>query len=133
MLTVPLFALALAQEAGSQSQQLNPLQRALGGLGMMPMMLLIFGIFYLLVIRPQQQKQKEHEAWQKRVGAGDEVVTSGGLVGKITHVADDVLTIEVGDKVRVRVLRSHVTGAAPGKKAAGKDADAAKSEKKESA
>ena len=112
------FLLALAPDAAAATQQLNPLQKALGGMGMMPMMLLIFGIFYMLVLRPQQQKQKDHEAWQKKVGQGDEVVTSGGLVGKITHVADDILTVEVGDKVRVRVLRSHVTGVAPNARAA---------------
>ncbi len=110
---MPFFMFMLAPDAGS-TQSLNPLQKLLGGLGMGPMMLLVFGVFYFMLIRPQQQKQKEHEAWQKRVGQGDEVVTTGGLIGKITHVADDVLTIEVGDKVRVRVLRSHVTGKAPG-------------------
>ncbi len=113
---MPIFLFALAQDAAAAQQPLSPIQKALGGLGMMPMFVLVFGVFYFLVIRPQQQKQKEHEGWQKRVGQGDEVVTTGGLVGKITHVADDVLTIEVGDKVRVRVLRAHVTGPAPGAK-----------------
>ena len=110
--------LLLAPDAAAAQQSLNPLQKLLGGLGMGPVMLIIFAIFYLLVMRPQQQKQKEHEAWQKRVGQGEEVATSGGLVGKITHAADDIVTIEVGDKVRVRVLRSAITGPAPGAKSA---------------
>jgi preprotein translocase subunit YajC len=104
----------VAPDAAATTQQLNPLQKALGSFGMGPMMLIIFGIFYFLVMRPQQQKQKEHESWQKRVGQGEEVATSGGLVGKITHAGEDIVTIEVGDKVRVRVLRSAITGPAPG-------------------
>lgn len=115
---LPLMLLSFGPDAAAAQQQLNPLQKLLGGLGMGPVMLLIFGIFYLLVMRPQQQKQKDHEAWQKRVGAGEEVVTSGGLFGKITHATDDVVTVEVGDKVRVRVLRSHITGPAPGARTA---------------
>jgi preprotein translocase subunit YajC len=112
MLTPMLFL--LAPETAAATQQLNPLQKLLGGLGIGPMMLIIFGIFYLLVMRPQQQKQKDHESWQRQVGVGTEVATSGGLVGKITHATPDVVTVEVGDKVRVRVLRSHITGPAPG-------------------
>ncbi len=135
---MPLFFLMLAPEAGAAStqaaQSLNPLQKLLGQFGAAPMFLLVFVVFYFMLIRPQQTKQKEHEAWQKRVGQGDEVVTTGGLVGKITHVADDVLTIEVGDKVRVRVLRSHVTGKAPGSDKPGSEkAGAEKAGQKEKA
>ena len=117
---MPIFMFLLGPDAAAP-QALNPLQKLLGGLGMGPMMLLIFGVFYFMLIRPQQQKQKEHEGWQKRVGQGDEVVTTGGLIGKITHVADDVLTVEVGDKVRVRVARAHITGPAPGARTAEKE------------
>ena len=120
---MPMFLFLLAPEAAAP-QALNPLQKLLGNFGMGPMMLLIFGVFYLLIIRPQNQKQKDHEGWQKRVGQGDEVVTSGGLVGKITHAADDVVTVEVGDKVRVKVMRSHITGPAPGAKPAADKASA---------
>ncbi|MEO6953333.1 MAG: preprotein translocase subunit YajC [Polyangia bacterium] len=114
-----LFLLA-APDAAAQS--LNPLQKLLGGGGMLTPMLLIFGVFYFLMIRPQQQKAREHEAWQKKLAVGDEVVTTGGLVGNITSMKDDVIYVEVGDKVRVRVLRAHVTGAAPGARAADKSA-----------
>jgi preprotein translocase subunit YajC len=120
-----LTLLALAPDGAAAAQQLNPLQRLLGGLGFGPMMLLIFGIFYLLVMRPQQQKQKDHEAWQKKVGQGEEIVTTGGLVGKITHATDDVVTVEVGDKVRVRVLRTHISGPAPGARPAPSSKDKA--------
>jgi preprotein translocase subunit YajC len=130
-----MFSLFLVgPDTAAATQQLNPLQKALGGLGMGPMMLLIFGIFYLLIMRPQQQKQKEHEAWQKRVGQGEEVATSGGLIGKITHAGEDVVTLECGDKVRVRVLRSAITGPAPGARPQGKnDKDSGKDGSKDKA
>jgi preprotein translocase subunit YajC len=101
----------MAPDLGVAPAQLNPLQKLLGPLAnsiAVPMML-IFGIMYFLIIRPQQQKQKEQEALQKRIAQGDEVFTTGGLVGKVTHATEDILTVEVGDKVRVRVLRTHAT------------------------
>ena len=59
------------------------------------MMLVMFGIFYFILIRPQVKKQKEHQAMLGRLGKGDEVITRGGLIGKITGVSDDgVLVLE---------------------------------------
>jgi len=74
------------------------------------MMLLMFGVFWFLLIRPQVKRQKEHQALLQALKKGDMVITRGGLVGKISGVADTVLTIELQEKVRVRVLRSHVDG-----------------------
>ncbi|HWN67817.1 MAG TPA: preprotein translocase subunit YajC [Haliangium sp.] len=74
------------------------------------MMLLMFGVFYFLLIRPQVKKQREHQNMLKRLDKGDTVVTRGGLVGKVTGVTDNVLVIELQEKVRVRVLRTHVEG-----------------------
>ena len=72
----------------------------------------IFVIFYLLLIRPQQKKQRQTEDMIKAIEKGDNVVTSGGLHGKVTGVSDDVLTIEIGsvkgDHVRVKVSRNRV-------------------------
>jgi preprotein translocase subunit YajC len=77
----------------------------------MIMMLLIFGIFYFIMIRPQVKKQKETQAMLAKLGKGDEVITRGGLIGKITGVSDDgVLVVELQDKVRVRIPRSYVEG-----------------------
>lgn len=77
----------------------------------MIMMLLIFGIFYFVMIRPQVKKQKEHQAMLGKLGKGDEVITRGGIIGKITGVSDDgVLVVELQDKVRVRVPRAYVEG-----------------------
>lgn len=76
----------------------------------MIMMLVIFGIFYFLMIRPQVKKQKEHQAMLGKLGPGDTVITRGGIIGKITGENDGSLVVELQDKVRVRVLRSHVEG-----------------------
>lgn len=73
--------------------------------------LVMFGIFYLILIRPQVKKQKEHQAMLQKLGKGDEVITRGGLIGKITGVGDDgVIVLELQEKVRVRVPRAYVEG-----------------------
>ena len=70
---------------------------------------LIFVIMYFLMIRPQQKRQKQHQEMVKNVRRGDTVVTSGGLIGKITKVVDDdQIEVEVADGVRVRQMRSMV-------------------------
>lgn len=77
------------------------------------MMGAILVIFYMLVIRPQQRRQKEHEQLLKAIEKGDTVITSGGLHGKVTGTTDDVLTVEIatlqgGDRVRVKVARARI-------------------------
>ncbi len=74
--------------------------------------ILITGIFYFLLIRPQQKKQKKLEAMIKTIEKGDNVVTSGGLHGKVTGVTDDVLTLDIGgvkgERVKVKVARARI-------------------------
>ena len=76
----------------------------------------IFVIFYFLLIRPQQKRQKEQQAMLKAIVKGDDVVTTGGLHGKVTGVTDDVLTLEIaavkGERVRVKVARNRIESAA---------------------
>jgi preprotein translocase subunit YajC len=80
------------------------------------MMLVMFGIFYFILIRPQVRRQREHAAMLAKLGKGDEVVTRGGLIGKITGVSDDnVLVLELQEKVRVRVPRAYVEAKWEGK------------------
>jgi preprotein translocase subunit YajC len=81
------------------------------------MMLVMFAIFYFILIRPQAKKQKEHQAMLGRLGKGDEVITRGGVIGKITGVSEDdkVLVLELQEKVRVRVPRAYVEGKWEGK------------------
>jgi preprotein translocase subunit YajC len=72
--------------------------------------LLIFVIMYFLVIRPQQRRLKAHRELLKNLRRGDTIVTSGGIIGKITRVADDEdLQVEIADNVRIRVARGMVT------------------------
>ena len=86
--------------------------------GMQPivMMLVMFAIFYFILIRPQVKRQKEHQAMLSKLGKGDDVITRGGIIGKITGVSDDgVLVIELQEKVRVRIPRAYIEGKWEGK------------------
>lgn len=75
--------------------------------GMVLPLVLIMGVFYFLLIRPQQKKLKEHQAMLSKVAKGDTVVTQGGLIGKVVRVVDEQeLLVEVGENVKVRVLKS---------------------------
>lgn len=96
-------------------------QGGMFALGNILPILLMFVIFYLLLIRPQQKRQRELQDWLKSIGKGDEVVTTGGLWGKVASVSDKspYVTLELQEKVRVRVLRSHIAGKAPANDASG--------------
>lgn len=72
--------------------------------------ILIFVIFYFLLIRPQQRRAKEHRSLLSNLKVGDNVLTSGGIYGRITGIRDDIITIEISDKVRVKVNRGHIAG-----------------------
>ena len=72
---------------------------------------LIFVIMYFLILRPQQRRAKQHQEMIKSVRRGDTVISSGGLVGKVTKVVDDdQIEVEIADGVRVRQVRAMVTG-----------------------
>jgi len=73
-------------------------------------MVLIFAVMYFIVIRPQSKRAKETQKMLAELKKGDEVVTTGGLVGKISGLSDTTITLEVQEKVRLKVLRSHITG-----------------------
>jgi preprotein translocase subunit YajC len=93
---------------------LIPLQAQPEGspLGAFVPIILITGIFYFLLIRPQQKKQKQLEKMIKAIEKGDSVVTSGGLHGKVIGVTDDVLTLDIGgvkgDRIKVKVSRVRI-------------------------
>lgn len=69
---------------------------------------LMFVVFYFLLIRPQQKKAKAHDQLLGGLQKGEEVITQGGIFGKVTGVADKVLTLEVADNVRIKILKSQV-------------------------
>ena len=73
-------------------------------------LILIFVIMYFLMIRPQQKRMKEHRALIEALKKGDEVITQGGLIGKVTAVRDNELEVEIAPGVRTRVVRSTITG-----------------------
>ncbi|MDO9529013.1 MAG: preprotein translocase subunit YajC [Syntrophales bacterium] len=72
------------------------------------MMAVIFAIFFFLLIRPQQKKQKEMREMLKNIKHGDTIVTTGGLYGKVTGITENIITLEISDKVRVRVAKNNV-------------------------
>ena len=103
MFISPAFAQAAGGAAGGSSMltQLMPL-------------VLIFAVFYFLLIRPQQKKAKEHKAMIAAVRRGDKIVTSGGILGKVTKVhEDDRATIEIADGVEVQVQRNAIASLVP--------------------
>ena len=90
-------------------------------------LILMFVIFYFLLIRPQQKKAKEHREMIGSLKKGDRIITSGGIYGTITGVEDNIITVEIAEKVRVKVSRGNVAGLAqasqPVQPAKGKDAE----------
>jgi preprotein translocase subunit YajC len=77
-------------------------------LGLAPW-LLIFAIFYLLMIRPQQRRVKEHQAAIAAVKKGDDVITGGGIRGRVTKVGDEEVEVEIASGVKVRVVKSTIS------------------------
>lgn len=80
--------------------------------GMLPIVL-IFVVFYFLLIRPQQKRAKEHRNMVEALGVGDEVVTAGGILGKVTRVDEQWLRVEVAKGFEVNVARSTVSQTVP--------------------
>jgi len=76
-------------------------------------LILIFVVFYFLLIRPQSKRAKEHKAMVAALAVGDEIVTSGGILGRVTETGDQFLTVEVADGVRVKVQRHTVSTILP--------------------
>jgi preprotein translocase subunit YajC len=70
---------------------------------MLLMPIILIAIMYFLMIRPQMKRQKEHKAMLEKIKRGDEVLTNGGIAGKVTDIGDNFITIEVADNVRIRV------------------------------
>ncbi len=83
-----------------------------GGLGGILPMILIIGVFYMLLIRPQQKRQKELQATIAQLKAGDRIVTTGGIIGTITTVRDTSLLIRSADKSILEISRTAVAGIA---------------------
>ncbi len=100
-----LIASAHAQAAAGGGQPSALLQ-------MLPL-LLIFVVFYFLLIRPQARRAKEHKTMVAALGVGDEVATSGGILGRVTETGEQFLTVEIADGVRVKIQRHTIASVLP--------------------
>ncbi len=96
---------AAAQTAGTAAQA-NPLT------SMLPL-LLIFVVFYFMLIRPQSKRAKEHKAMIATLETGAEIATAGGIIGKVTEVGDNFVTLEIASNVLVKVQRNTISQVLP--------------------
>ena len=96
MFVTPAYAQAAAPAGGA------------AGLASFLPLVLIFVIMYFLMIRPQQKRMKDHRNMVSELKRGDHVVTQGGLIGKVTDVKDDELSVEIAQGVKVRVVRATI-------------------------
>jgi preprotein translocase subunit YajC len=101
-LLVSLVSSASAQEAAAAPQQ--------GGFASMIPFILIFLVFYFLMIRPQKKKMQQEQDLLKALKKGDEIYTKSGILGKISGLTEKIVTIEVAEGTRLKVLRSQVGG-----------------------
>ena len=99
-----LISPAYAQAAGGSTG---------GGFSQILILVVFVGIFYFMLIRPQQKRMKDQQAMLSKLAAGDEVVTSGGILGRITEVGEVFITLEIADGVRIRVQRTQITQLMP--------------------
>jgi preprotein translocase subunit YajC len=73
-------------------------------------LIVIFGIFYFLMIRPQQKQQKKHREMLSSLKKGDQVVTRGGIMGTVYGIADTIVTVEVAENIRIKFSRDAISG-----------------------
>ena len=100
-----LISDAFAQAAGAPA----------GGSSMVSLVMLVvlFAVFYLLLIRPQRKRQKEHEEMVKALKAGDEIITGGGILGRITHVDDNYVALRIANDTEVTLQKFSVQALLP--------------------
>jgi preprotein translocase subunit YajC len=84
-----------------------------GGPSFFLMMILMFAAFYFLLIRPQQKRQKAHKELVGALATGDEVLTSGGILGKVTAVSEHYATLKIADDVEIKIQKSTVSAVVP--------------------
>jgi preprotein translocase subunit YajC len=96
----PVIAQAAAAPAG-------------GGLQMIIMMVVLFGLMWFMMIRPQMKRQKEHRALIAALSKGDEVVTNGGIAGRVEEVGETFITVEIAANVKVKVQKGSVSQVLP--------------------
>jgi preprotein translocase subunit YajC len=111
-----MSGVAWAQGAGAVAGAPSPL------VNLLPIALM-FVILYFLMIRPQQQRAREHETLVQNLKRGDDVVTSGGIHGRIQAIADKIVTIEIAPNVRIRIDRDQIASVARASRAEDREKD----------
>ena len=84
-----------------------------GGLSMIIMMVVLFGLMYFMMIRPQMKRQKEHRTMVSALAKGDEVVSNGGLAGRVDDVGETFITVEIAPNVKVKLQKGSVSQVLP--------------------
>ncbi|QSX75231.1 preprotein translocase subunit YajC [Lysobacter arenosi] len=85
-----------------------------GGFGMSLLFpILLIGVMYFLMIRPQMKRQKEHRAMLEKLAKGDEVLTNGGIAGTVSDIGENFITVEIADNVRIRVQKGAIANVLP--------------------
>lgn len=97
------MSVTLAQAAAPQG----------GGLSMILMMVVLFGLMYFMMIRPQMKRQKEHRQMVSALAKGDEVVTNGGIAGRVEDVGETFITVEIAPNVKVKLQKGAVQQVLP--------------------
>ena len=98
-----LISPAYAQATGSAEQQI---------FGFLPI-ILMFVVLYFLMIRPQMKRNKEHRAMLEKLSVGDEVITGGGIAGTVRQIGDSFVTVEIADRVEIRVQKGAIGNVLP--------------------
>lgn len=99
--------------SNAYAQAAPPAADPFGGLGGMLLPILMIAVLYFVMIRPQMKRQKEHRAMIDALAKGDEVVTSGGVLGRVTKLGDSFVSLEVGDGLEIQVQRTAVVQVMP--------------------
>ena len=100
-----LISPAAAQAAG-QPQQGSPYSLVI-------MMVLFFGVFYFMAIRPQNKRQKEHRELLSKLAKGDEVISNGGIAGRIDDIGENFISVEIADGVRIKLQKGAISAVLP--------------------
>ncbi len=107
MLDTLLFSAAWAQAPAGAAPQPSLLEQFFP-------YIIIFGIFFFLVIRPQQRRAQNHKTFVEKLKRGDSVLTSGGILGTIEGLTDQFVTLQIADNVKIRVLKSQIASGVQG-------------------
>ena len=113
LLDLPLLDLLVAPAYAQAAGQPAPGGLFGGGLGGLLFPVVLIGVMYFLMIRPQMKRQKEHRAMLEKLGNGDEVITNGGVAGVVREIGDSFVSVEIADNVRVRLQKGAIANVLP--------------------